>query len=160
MLPLFVVTASLSPPPQSLAGKTVAVVGGGVGGMVSAGIMARRGAKVTVFERRPTSGGRLGETRLGPAGEWRFDTGPSLLLMPDVYRQTFELLGDPEPLEMEPLPSGHMNSLEGMQQPLPVAAPGPQPRWDHQPPPLPRPAPPVAAHWSPVHGRRTAEPAH
>ena len=90
-----------SPPP--LAGKTVAVVGGGVGGLVAAGLLARQGAAVTVLEQRPVAGGRLGEHRLGPAGEWRFDSGPSLLLMPEVYRETFELLGDPEPLEMSPV---------------------------------------------------------
>lgn len=87
-------------PPRSLTGQTVAVVGGGVGGLVSAGLLAAHGAHVTVFEQRSKSGGRLGERRLGPGGEWRFDVGPSLLLMPEVYAQTFELLGDPLPLEM------------------------------------------------------------
>ena len=85
-------------PQSSLTGKTVAIVGGGVGGMTTAGLLAKRGAQVHVFESRSTVGGRLGEKRLG---EWRFDTGPSLLLMPEVYRETFKLLGDPEPLEMQ-----------------------------------------------------------
>mmetsp|Transcript_33089 Transcript_33089/g.104096 ORF Transcript_33089/g.104096 Transcript_33089/m.104096 type:complete len:559 (-) Transcript_33089:450-2126(-) len=100
-----------SPPP--LAGKTVAVVGGGVGGLVAAGLLARQGAAVTVLEQRPVAGGRLGEHRLGPAGEWRFDSGPSLLLMPEVYRETFELLGDPEPLEMSPVAAPFYHAFFG-----------------------------------------------
>ena len=97
------VTAALLQPGGLLKGKTVAVVGGGVGGLVSAGLLAQQGAQVTVFERRGVLGGRLGENWLGTASEWRFDTGPSLLLMPDVYRDTLKLLGDPEPLDMAPV---------------------------------------------------------
>ena len=86
---------------KTLTGKCVAVIGGGVGGLVTAGLLAQQGADVQVFERRETVGGRLGERRLGPNGEWRFDTGPSLLLMPEVYQETLKLMGDPEPLEMQ-----------------------------------------------------------
>ena len=42
---------------RSLLGKTVAVIGGGVGGLATAGLLARRGAEVHVFERRSVVGG-------------------------------------------------------------------------------------------------------
>lgn len=115
--------AGLAPPPRSLEGKTVAVVGGGVGGLVSAGLLARRGAAVTVFEQRSVMGGRLNELTLGSAGEWRFDTGPSLLLMPEVYRQTFELLGDPEPLEMQRVAAPFYHAFFGSDPPGTPAIP-------------------------------------
>lgn len=60
---------------------------------------------MTLLERRSEVGGRLQEKRLG---EFRFDLGPSLLLMPDVYRATFAALGVEEPPEfVVPAPYYH-----------------------------------------------------
>jgi phytoene desaturase len=74
----------MSRPPQ------VVVVGGGVGGLATAAILARGGADVTLLERHGTLGGRTG--RLDLDG-FRFDTGPSWYFMPEVLAHTFALLG-------------------------------------------------------------------
>eukprot|EP01025_Chloroclados_australasicus_P000742 TRINITY_DN10281_c1_g1_i1.p1 TRINITY_DN10281_c1_g1~~TRINITY_DN10281_c1_g1_i1.p1 ORF type:complete len:560 (-),score=57.27 TRINITY_DN10281_c1_g1_i1:380-1957(-) len=68
----------------------VAVVGGGVGGLVAAGLMAKQGLKVTIFEKNPEIGGRMQSVEVDG---YRFDSGPSLLLYPNTYKETFELLG-------------------------------------------------------------------
>lgn len=66
------------------------IIGGGVGGLATAIRLAGAGHQVTVLEKNATVGGRANELHLGP---YRFDTGPSLLLMPDVYRELFASVG-------------------------------------------------------------------
>lgn len=66
------------------------VVGGGIAGLATAALLAEEGWAVTVFEARDDVGGR--------AGSWeqdgfRFDTGPSWYLMPEVFEHFFRLLG-------------------------------------------------------------------
>jgi len=68
----------------------VAVVGAGIGGLAAAARLASQGFAVDVFEKGPTPGGRCG--RLSERG-YTFDTGPTLLLMPEVLRETFQALG-------------------------------------------------------------------
>jgi phytoene desaturase (3,4-didehydrolycopene-forming) len=79
--------------------KHVAIVGAGVGGLCVAGILARQGHRVTVFEQNERVGGRCqGEVFEAPTTSgrrFRFDTGPSLLLLPDAYRAAFERMGQP-----------------------------------------------------------------
>ncbi len=61
----------------------VAVVGAGVGGLAAATELAAAGHRVTVFERDSVPGGKCG---LAERGGFRWDTGPSLLTMPWVFR--------------------------------------------------------------------------
>jgi phytoene desaturase len=75
---------------QSLSGVSVAVVGGGFGGLSTACYLAREGAEVTVLEKNEQLGGRA--SRLERDG-FRFDMGPSWYLMPDVFERFFAHFG-------------------------------------------------------------------
>jgi phytoene desaturase len=74
----------------SLSGRSVAVVGGGFGGLSTACFLADAGADVTVLEKNEQLGGRA--SRLELEG-FRFDMGPSWYLMPDVFERFFEQFG-------------------------------------------------------------------
>src|SRR6478735_12003193 len=72
----------------------VAVIGGGVGGLSAALELKRRGAEVVLLERHAKFGGKASERR---DGGWRWDEGPSIVVMPWVYRTLFEAAGlDPD----------------------------------------------------------------
>ncbi|WP_187438356.1 phytoene desaturase family protein [Actinomadura decatromicini] len=62
----------------------VIVVGGGVGGMVAALLLARGGHAVRLFERLDGLGGKLAEYE---RDGFVFSLGPSLLTMPQVFRE-------------------------------------------------------------------------
>ncbi|KAG7669378.1 hypothetical protein Ndes2526B_g05695 [Nannochloris sp. 'desiccata'] len=70
----------------------VVVVGGGAGGLASAGRLARAGCSVKLLEKNAELGGRVQSENING---WRFDTGPSLLLFPQKYEETFKALGTP-----------------------------------------------------------------
>jgi phytoene desaturase len=71
-------------------GTTIALIGAGVGGLAAAARLAAQGFAVEVFERAAGPGGRCG--RLEAEG-YAFDTGPTLLLMPEVLDETFAACG-------------------------------------------------------------------
>lgn len=70
--------------------KTVIVIGAGIGGLVAATHLAQNGHKVTVIDKNDRPGGRC--DRLEREGH-RFDTGPTLLVMPLLYQAEFRALG-------------------------------------------------------------------
>ncbi|MDX1436521.1 MAG: phytoene desaturase family protein, partial [Anaerolineales bacterium] len=70
--------------------KKVIVVGAGIGGITAAAHLARNGLQVTVVEKNSRPGGRC--DRFARAGH-KFDTGPTLLVMPLVYQDEFARLG-------------------------------------------------------------------
>lgn len=70
--------------------KRVAVIGGGIGGLTAAGMLARKGHQVTLFEATGSLGGKAGTIRVDGLV---FDTGPTVMTMPDTVRATFAELG-------------------------------------------------------------------
>ncbi|MGD8404062.1 MAG: phytoene desaturase family protein [Anaerolineales bacterium] len=70
---------------------TAIVIGAGIGGIATAARLAKNGYSVTVLEKNETPGGRANQiVRDGH----RFDTGPTLFLMPEVWEETFASLGE------------------------------------------------------------------
>src|SRR3712207_6345626 len=61
-----------------------------MGGLAAAIRLATKGFDVEVFEKNDQPGGRMGRLE---ADGFTFDTGPSLLLMTDTYRELFSSAG-------------------------------------------------------------------
>lgn len=61
-----------------------------MGSLAAAIRLAAKGFEVEVFEKNDQLGGRMGRLE---AGGFTFDTGPSLLLMTDTYRELFAFAG-------------------------------------------------------------------
>ncbi|MFP2932542.1 phytoene desaturase family protein [Pyxidicoccus sp. 3LG] len=81
----------------------VAVVGGGIGGLTAAGLLAKEGHSVTLFEGGASLGGKAQAVTVDGI---TLDTGPTLLTLPELVRGTFQRL-DAEDLlppltELEP----------------------------------------------------------
>jgi phytoene desaturase len=79
-----------SPAIKTGRGKSALVIGAGIGGLATAVRLAHAGYRVTVVEKHEVPGGR--------AGVWRsegftFDTGPSLVMMTEVWQDLFKLVG-------------------------------------------------------------------
>jgi phytoene desaturase len=102
----------------------VVVVGAGMGGLAVAARLATLGHRVTVCERSEDIGGKLGWfTRDG----FSFDTGPSLLTLPAVYRDLFLKTGGPLEAEVDLVPVDpvcHYRFADGVELDLPNASRG------------------------------------
>ncbi|WP_066522825.1 phytoene desaturase family protein [Curtobacterium ammoniigenes] len=101
--------------------RRVLIIGGGISGLAASALLAQQGYAVTLLERRDQLGGR--------AGSWerdgfRFDTGPSWYLMPDVFDHFFRLLGTSADAELDlvRLDPGYRVYVDGYAQPVDVAA--------------------------------------
>jgi phytoene desaturase len=98
-----------------MAKKTVLIIGAGMGGLVAAAHLARQGFLVTVLERNDEPGGRC--YQLEREGH-RFDTGPTLLVMPKLYEAEFNALGSSmrKTLDLIPVdPTYHLHFDDGSQ---------------------------------------------
>lgn len=74
---------------------SVVIVGAGLAGLSAAMRLAAAGRQVTVLERESVPGGRAGIVVTDtPAGAYRFDTGPTVLTMPDLIADCFDALGE------------------------------------------------------------------
>ncbi|HEY7174491.1 MAG TPA: FAD-dependent oxidoreductase, partial [Micromonosporaceae bacterium] len=71
--------------------ERVVIVGAGLGGLACAVRLAATGRDVTVVEREPSPGGRAG--RLDVDG-YAFDTGPTVLTMPELLADVFAAVGE------------------------------------------------------------------
>ncbi len=68
----------------------VVVIGAGMGGMMSAARLAKAGHQVSLYEASDRVGGKLHTEWIGKVA---FDTGPSLLTLPAVYKDFFARTG-------------------------------------------------------------------
>lgn len=71
-------------------GDRVAVIGGGLGGLASAVVLAARGHKVVLFDKNPWLGGKAAVLE---EGGFRFDMGPTILTVPRVLSRIFAEAG-------------------------------------------------------------------
>ena len=68
----------------------VVVIGAGVAGLATAGLLAKEGHDVVVLEKNDRVGGRAGTIE---RDGFRFDSGPSWYLMPEVFDHFFAMMG-------------------------------------------------------------------
>jgi phytoene desaturase len=66
--------------------KKVAIIGAGVGGLASAMRLAKAGFQVSIYEHLNQVGGRLNQFEVNG---FKFDVGPTIVLMLDTYRDLF-----------------------------------------------------------------------
>lgn len=100
----------------------VVVVGAGMGGLAVAARLATLGHRVTVCEQAEAVGGKLGWFE---RGGFAFDTGPSLLTLPAVYRDLFLKTGGPleDQVELVPVdPACRYRFADGVELDLPNAS--------------------------------------
>ncbi|MDO5711627.1 MAG: phytoene desaturase family protein [Micrococcales bacterium] len=76
----------------------IVVIGGGIAGLATAALLASRGHSVDLLEKNDELGGRVGSFE---RDGFRFDTGASWYLMPEVFDHFFALLGTSTEAELE-----------------------------------------------------------
>jgi phytoene desaturase len=102
----------------------VVVVGAGMGGLAAAARLRAGRHDVTVLEQADVVGGKLGWFERDGFG---FDTGPSLLTLPAVYRDLFRKTGGPLESEVDLVPvdpACHYRFADGIELDLPNASRG------------------------------------
>ena len=68
----------------------IAVIGAGITGLASAARLASQGHHVTIFEKNGKVGGRMNQLK---KDGFTFDLGPTIVMVPDVYKAIFEECG-------------------------------------------------------------------
>ncbi|WJY27127.1 phytoene desaturase family protein [Sporosarcina trichiuri] len=74
--------------------KSVTVIGAGVAGLASACRLQHAGYDVTLYEKESLPGGKMHRIR---QDGYQFDLGPTIVMMPELYREVFQVCGvDPD----------------------------------------------------------------
>lgn len=71
--------------------KKVVIIGAGLGGLATAGLLAKKGYQVTLIEKNKRPGGKA---NLLEVEGFVFDMGPSWYMMPDVFEHWFRLMDE------------------------------------------------------------------
>lgn len=97
------------------------VIGGGITGLASAGLLAKDGYDVELLEKQSAVGGRAGVIEVDG---FRFDAGPSWYLMPEVFDHWFKLMGTSanEQLDLQLLNPGYRVFSEGFADPIEITS--------------------------------------
>ena len=115
-----------------MSGRRVVVVGAGIGGLAAAIRLAHAGYRVTVVEQHDVPGGRAGVWR---SAGYTFDTGPSMVMMPDCWDRLFHDVGRRredyvEPGAVRPLLSAALRRRVHARNDQPPRPAGDEPRAD------------------------------
>jgi phytoene desaturase len=78
--------------------RRVVVIGGGIAGLATVALLASRGHSADLLEQNEELGGRVGSIE---RDGFRFDTGASWYLMPEVFDHFFSLLGTSSDAELQ-----------------------------------------------------------
>lgn len=99
----------------------VAIIGAGIGGLATANLLAKAGFQVAIYEQAHMPGGRAGQLDMGG---YRFDTGPSWYLMPEVFAHYYRLLGEDveKHLELQRLDPAYKVFFDYAPEPLTIHA--------------------------------------
>ena len=97
--------------------RGVVIIGGGIAGLATAALLASRGHDVDLLEKNDELGGRVGSFE---RDGFRFDTGASWYLMPEVFEHFFSLLGTSAEAELDlrVLDPSYRVFFEGHDEPL------------------------------------------
>lgn len=93
--------------------KEAVIIGGGLGGLAAGIRLAAKGCRVTICEQGSSFGGKM---NYWESQGFRFDTGPSLITMPWIFSEVFEVAGSrmEDHLEMIPMnPLSHYSYDDG-----------------------------------------------
>lgn len=75
---------------RKMKNNNIVIIGAGLSGLSAAPLLAREGFKVTVVEKNSSIGGVAGSFS---SEGFRFDTGPTWYLMPEIFENYFSLFG-------------------------------------------------------------------
>lgn len=68
----------------------IAMIGGGVGGLMGALYLTKLGYDVTIYEKEHKLGGRMAFVE---RDGFRIDEGPTIVLLPEMFRDLFAQAG-------------------------------------------------------------------
>ena len=83
-------TMTAGHPMRTMKDGRIGVIGGGLGGLAAACTLAARGYEVVLFEKNAWLGGKAAVLEVEG---YRFDMGPTILLMPSVLKRIFAEAG-------------------------------------------------------------------
>ena len=70
--------------------KKIIVIGAGVAGLSAAVRLQKLGYEVDLYEKEEKIGGKMNQIK---KDGFSFDVGPTIVMMPEIYREIFEVCG-------------------------------------------------------------------